>query len=122
MAVNVKIVVWLGKIVAEPASPVLPIPGTMVTDVAETVVQFRLEPWPAWMAVGDALNVITGGPMFTVTVVLAVTVPPLPVIVMVYVVVAVGETALVPFKATIPMPWLMEALVALPVVHTRVDV
>ena len=55
----------------------------MVTDVAETVVQFRVEPCPAWMVVGDALNVIAGGPAFTMTVVVAVTVPPLPVTVMV---------------------------------------
>lgn len=111
----------MGKTVAVPLSSVLPMPGSMVTAVAEVVVQFKDEPWPSWMDVGDALRVITGGPSVTVIVVATVTVPPLPVAVNVYVVVTEGETTLESFNATVPIPWLMDTELVLPVVQLNVE-
>ncbi len=40
----------------------------------------------------------------------------------VYIVVVVGETTRVPFRATLPIPWSMVTLVALAVLHSKVDV
>lgn len=111
----------MGKTVAVPLSPVLPMPGSMVTVVAEIVVQFNDELWPSWMDVGDALKVITGGPAVTVIVAAAVIVPPLPVAVKVYVVVTEGEATLEPFNATVPIPWLMDTELALLVVQVNVE-
>ena len=54
-----------------------------------------------------------GGGGVTVTVVEHVAVPPEPVTVIVYVVVTEGDTLLLPFNATLPIPWLILALVAL---------
>lgn len=104
-----------------PLSPVLPMLGSIVTSVAEVVVQLNVELWPSWMDVGDALNVITGGPAVTVTVVAAVTVPPLPVAVRVNVVVTEGETTLEPLNATLPIFWSMDTELALLVVHFNVE-
>ena len=50
--------------------------------------------------------------VFTVTVIVEVALPPGPVTVSVYVVVAEGETTLEPLVDTAPMPGLIEALVA----------
>jgi hypothetical protein len=113
-------VVWSGKTVAVPLSPVLPIPGSIITDVAEVVVQSSVEPWPCWIDVGNVLRVTTGGPAVTMTVVTAVTVPPFPEAVRVYVVVIEGETSLEPFNVTVPIPWLMYTELALLVVQLKV--
>ena len=54
-------------------------------------------------------------------VVATVTVPPLPVAVNVYVVVTEGETTLESFNATVPIPWLMDTELVLPVVQLNVE-
>lgn len=53
------------------------------------------------------------------TVVKAVTLPPVPVAVKVYCVVVDGLTVVDPDAATVPMPWSMETAVAFAVVHDR---
>lgn len=58
----------------------------------------------------------------TVTVVLAVAVPPIPVAVKVYSVVSVGLTTVLPEAETTPMPWLIETVVAPVVDQVRVEV
>jgi len=79
---------------------------------------------------GLATNeLITGKPVagggiapVTTTCVVAVVVPAAPEAVKVYTVVVVGETALDPVKATLPMPWSIVTVVALVTVQLRVDV
>ena len=75
---------------------------------------------PVATVAGDALSV-TVGSAATVTVAVAVTEPPALVAVMVYVVVADGETLRVPDALTVPTPWLMLTLVALVLDHVNVD-
>lgn len=105
----------------EPLVDTAPMPWSMEAEVALLVVQLRVEFCPASMVVGAALNVTVGGVTFTVTLAVAVTLPPLPVAVIVYVVVTVGVTVFDPFKKTLPIPWLIEAAVALLVVQLRVE-
>lgn len=76
---------------------------------------------PAVIVVGEADSVAVGAAAAcTVTVVAEVTVPPLPVAVNVYWVVADGLTVIDPEAATVPTPLLMETVLALVVVHARV--
>jgi hypothetical protein len=73
------------------------------------------------MDAGEALNETVGGAAFTVTVALAVVEPLLFLAVIVYEVVAVGDTLSEPLSGTLPMPWLMEAEVAPLDVQVRVE-
>jgi hypothetical protein len=83
----------------------------MDTDVAPVTLQFRVEDCPWSMVAGDAENKAMIGtpgpgglpPVFTVTVVCEVTEPAELVAVRMYVVVAAGDTLVVPAAATVPM-------------------
>jgi transketolase N-terminal domain/subunit len=70
----------------------------MVTPVALVAATVRVEEAPSVILAGAAVMVTVGavGAAFTVTTALAVALPPLPVAVAVYVVVAAGETDCVP--------------------------
>ena len=95
-----------------PLAATVPMPWLMLTEVGDwVVVQVSVLLLPGATAAGLAEKVICGT-VITVTVVELVVVPPGPVAVMVYVVVADGVTTRVPLKATVPMPWLMLTVVA----------
>jgi hypothetical protein len=77
----------------------------MLTVVAFVVVQVKVDDWPAVIVSGDAFNVAVGRPPpLTVTVAVLVIDPAALLAVSVYVVVAAGDTVLVPDAATVPMP------------------
>lgn len=86
-----------------PEAVTAPTPGLMLTEVAFEVVHVSVEDWPELMLAGDAENVAVGDEP-TVIVTLSVTLPEELVAVMVYVVVAAGDTAREPLAATVPMP------------------
>jgi len=76
-------VVCTGWTEMEPLVDTAPIPWSMEAEVALLVVQLRVEFCPASMVVGVALKATVGGATITVTVVVDVTVPLLPVAVIV---------------------------------------
>jgi hypothetical protein len=93
----------------------------METAVAFAVVHVNVAEAPAVIVIGDAVSVAVGGTAgCTVTLATEVAVPPLPVAVNVYCVVADGVTAIDPEAATIPMPLLIETVLAFVVVHVKV--
>jgi hypothetical protein len=94
----------------------------METEVAFAVVHVNVAEAPAVIVVGDAERLAEGGAAAacTVTVAAEVTVPPLPVAVNVYCVVADGLTVIDPEAATVPMPLLIETVLAFVVVHVKV--
>jgi hypothetical protein len=78
----------------------LPMPLSMLTEVALVAVQLKVDFRPAMIEVGVAEKVSVGAAWVTVTVAEAVALPPGPVAVAVNVVVAVGTTALLPESAS----------------------
>ena len=93
-----------GDTLVVPAGDTVPTPWLIVIDVALVVDHVSVAALPATIETGDATSVAVGGGGVTVTVVIAVTVPVALVAVIVYAVVAVGETLRVPETATVPMP------------------
>src|SRR3954452_10198972 len=87
----------------DPARGCAPMPLSIDTDVAFVVDHESVEDCPLVMEVGLAANMIASG-SFTVTVACFVTVPPAPVAVSVYVVVAVGLTERLPLSGRLPRP------------------
>ena len=73
--------------------------GLMLMLVAFATDQVMVEMEPAWMVVGVALNVMTGGPGLTATLTADATLPPALVAVSVYVAEAVGVKVTVPLTA-----------------------
>lgn len=92
----------------------------METVLAFVVDQVRVARLPTVIVAGDADRLAVGVACCTVTEVADVAVPPAPVAVNVYCVVADGDTFMDPEAATEPMPWLMEIDVAFVVVQVRV--
>jgi hypothetical protein len=80
----------------------------MVAESALVVVQVRVVVSPALIGFGEAA-MVTVGLWITVTVALAVAVPPGPWAVIAYVVVLAGETVIEPFIGIVPMPLSREA-------------
>ena len=101
----------------------VPMPGAMETVVALEVVQLSVDCPPAAMLFGLAAKRRICAVMApTVTVALAVTVlPSVPVALIVKVVVAAGETGVLPLAATVPIPGEIETVVALLVLQLNVD-
>lgn len=101
-----------------------PIPLSMLADVAFVVDQVRVAVCPWLMLLGDAVRLAVGGdcPVPTVTIACAVIVPPGPVAVRVYVVLAEGCTVMLPPDTgwTAPIPLSMLADVAFVVDQVRV--
>jgi hypothetical protein len=96
VAVRVYVVVTGGEIARAPDDVTVPIPLSMVTEVAPVTSQSSNENRPAVMLFGSALKFsISGGPIEPSTEILveAVTVPALFVAVRVYIVVALGDTS-----------------------------
>jgi copper(I)-binding protein len=121
VTVMVYVVVCVGDTEREPFSATVPIPLSMLAEVAFVEVQERVEVTPEWMLVGFAERLTVGAGGVTVTVAVSVAVPPGPVTVMVYVVVVSGVTEREPFTATVPMPLSMLAEVASVDVQVSVD-
>jgi hypothetical protein len=121
VTVMVYVVVCVGDTEREPFSATVPMPLSMLAEVAFVEVQERVEVTPEWMLVGFAERLTVGAGGVTVTVAVSVAVPPGPVTVMVYVVVVSGVTEREPFTATVPMPLSMLAEVASVDVQVSVD-
>jgi hypothetical protein len=76
------VVVWLGDTDREPLTPTVPIPLSMLAEVASVDVQVSVED-PSGRMLGGLADRLTVGPgVVTVTVAVAVAVPPAPVTVM----------------------------------------
>lgn len=93
----------------------------METVVAFVVTHVSFEELPPVIVAGEAERLAVGVDAWTVTVATEVTLPPVPIAVRVYCVVAVGLTVVDPDAATVPIPWSIETLVALVVVHVNVE-
>ena len=104
----------------------------MVSPVDHLKLYGGVPPWPVALKLvvngavpvsGDPLAVALspGGSAVTVTIAFFTIVPPLPVTVNVYVVVAVGETIFEPFRLTAPMPLSSDTEVASVVDQVSVD-
>jgi hypothetical protein len=122
-----------GVISVDPLAATLPIPGWMFTEVALVTLQFKMDEAPAVMLFGDALNeMIVGIPLNagggvvlvpeTSTCVVAFMLPAGLEAVKVYIVLAVGATALVPLTATFPIPLSRLTLVAPATLQLSVEV
>jgi hypothetical protein len=87
------------------------------------VIQVNVENWPAEIVDGLAANEMIAGnvAVFTVITAVAVTVPPDPAAVSVYVVVAVGLTETDPLSGCVPVTPLIETVVTFVVVQLSVD-
>jgi hypothetical protein len=95
----------------------------METLAALVVLHVNVAELPAVILVGAAVSVaVVGGDACTETVAAAVTVPPAPVAVKVYSVVADGVTLTDPDAATAPMPLSIATVEAFSVVHDNVAV
>jgi len=103
VAVSVYVEVTLGDTAIDPFTACGPRPLSIVTLVAFVVVQESVEDCPADTVEGFAMKVLVGGG-FTVTVADADWVPPGPVAVTVYVVVADGMTPTDPLSGRVPIP------------------
>lgn len=117
----------------EPLAATLPIPGWILTDAALDTFQLKVDGPPAVMLLGDALNEVTVGmpvvvagggvlvPEISICVV-AFVLPEELLAVKIYIVLAVGATALVPLTATFPIPLSRLTLVAPVTLQLSVEV
>jgi copper(I)-binding protein len=121
VTVMVYVVVVSGVTEREPFSATVPMPLSMLAEVASVDVQVSVDDPPDWILAGFAER-FTVGSSVTVTVAVASEVPPGPVTVMVYVVVVSGVTEREPLTPTDPIPLSMLAEVASVDVQERVDV
>jgi hypothetical protein len=106
-----------------PDRATVPIPWSMVTDVAPLTFHRSSVDCPAVITPGTALNdVITGVPVGTIDIV-AVAVTGLPPFdaVSIYVLLSDGDTLRVPDVLTVPTPWLIVTTVAPVTAHCRVE-
>jgi len=118
VATSVYVVVCVGATFSEPFRT-CPCPS-IVTVAAPAVVQVSVELCPVTIVVGFAVKDTVGG-VDTVIVTCRVIVPPAPLAVSVYVVVAVGDTGAEPESGREPRPLSIVTVVAFVVVHVRVD-
>jgi hypothetical protein len=119
VAVSWYVVVVGGDTDAKPETGRLPMPWSIETLMAWSTDHARVALSPSPIVRGDAEKVICGFGGVTVTVTCFVMVPPMPLAVSVYVVVAGGETDRVPLVGTAPTPLSIDALVAFVVVQAR---
>jgi len=117
VTVIVYVVLIDGETPIEPFRAVLPIAGLKLTDVAFTVLQFKVLVPLGLIVDGFAVNAACGTMLIVTD---CVVVPPAPIAVIVYVVFDVGETEIEPFVATYPIPWFILIDVALVVLHDKV--
>ena len=92
--------VSIGDTVVDPLGATLPMPGSITQESALVVVHVNVDVWPGSRISGLALISIVGA---TVTITLAIVVPPDPIAVIVYVVVSVGDTSIDPYDSTSPI-------------------
>jgi hypothetical protein len=122
-----------GVIAVDPLAATLPMPGWMFTEAALVTLQLKMAEDPAVMLFGDALKeVIVGIPPDagggvalvpeTSTCVVALVLPAGLEAVKVYIVLAVGAIALVPLRATFPIPLSRLTLVAPETLQLSVEV
>jgi hypothetical protein len=136
VAVSEYTVELAGDIAVDPLAATLPIPGWMFTEVALDTLQLKVDEPPAEMLLGDALNELIVGASVAVgvagvegvlvpetsTCVVALMLPDELEAVKIYVVLAVGATALVPLTATFPIPLSRLTLVAPVTLQLSVEV
>ena len=113
----------VGVTLVDPVAPNVPTPA-MLTEVALVVVQLRTADEPGAMVLGWALKTIVGcGPeVVTLTTVEDWVVPPGPVAIAVYVVVAVGVTFTEPVAGNVPRPLMLTEVALLAFQLSTVDV
>jgi hypothetical protein len=104
VAVMVYEVVIVGDTLIDPLGPTAPIPGWISHESALVDCHVKVADPPYGMLRGSAAMATVGAGAETVTVTLLVAVPPGPVAVMVYLVVAVGDTIVEPLGLTAPTP------------------
>ena len=116
-------VVEAGVTIVDPVAPNVPTPA-MLTEVVLVVVQLRTADAPGAMMLGWALKTTVGGgpEVVTLTTVEDWVVPPGPVAVAVYVVVAVGVTFTEPVAGNVPRPPMLTTVALLAFQLSTVDV
>jgi hypothetical protein len=109
-----------GKTIVVPEEAKVPTPGLIVTEVAFDTFQLKVAGLPTVIPEGLAVKELTtgrpadddGAPETMTWAVAVVLLPAALVAVRVYTVVALGITALLPVKATLPIPWSMLTVLA----------
>lgn len=121
VAVMVYVVVTIGDTEIEPLDATSPMPLSILMVSASVELQVNVLDSPVITDCGSATRLTVGGGT-TVTITCAVFVPPLPVAVIVYVVVAEGVTSKEPLTETVPIPLSMETMSVCELVQLNNDV